>query len=116
MTSVNGTVDNRGSPVHAPRRVGAPVVLSAEAPRELRHWPVAVQALHRRLLVVRFPALLPPPKDQIAPGVRTIVRSCLAGNRKVTHDVIDVHIIVNKRKRYVTSHESTRKGAGRLIF
>lgn len=49
--------------MHTPRRVGAPVVFSVEAARELRHWPVAVEALRRRLLVVRFPALLPPPKD-----------------------------------------------------
>lgn len=63
VASANGTVGERGSPMHTPRRVGAPVVFSVEAARELRHWPVAVEALRRRLLVVRFPALLPPPKD-----------------------------------------------------
>lgn len=55
--------------MQAPRRVSAPVVLAVEAARELSHWPVAVQALHRRLLVVRFPALLPPPKH-CPPGTR----------------------------------------------
>lgn len=119
MISVNGTVDETGSPVHAPRRVGAPVVLSAEAARQLRHWPVAVKALDRRLLVIRFPALLSPPKDEIAPGVRLseVVRpEDGKWHGRKQKEKVRTKYQVPGTKYQVPRHESMPRGAGQMIF